>query len=518
MYDRNFINRAGRMRWIILALSCFIMFGNYYAFDNPSALNRQLRAWMPHTSNAEFEYRLSSLYTIYSAPNIFLPFLVGRALDRLGSRSFLIALSILVCAGQLIFALGATVKSWPWMMIGRLIFGLGGESLAVAQSRLVTEWFLGRELGLAIGLNLSIARIGTVVNNNISPRIAHDRLGAGGGVPGACWAGLISCLFSFACTLACIYLDALYRPVEQISAAEDLEDKAAAAAVNTPLTKYIKLFGGGSLATNSSFIHPSFYLIVLLNFTSYGAVLCFNNVASAYLQERYFPAQLLKANLAMSIPDSTAIFLVPLIGWIVDRSGFKLATIAVGQGTLMLGHWLLSVGLHPESPIFPLLLLGVGYSTLLALWSCVPFLAGSRKQATSYGFLTASSNFSVTVLPTAVAAFINADASFAAAGAFFAALGALGCLLCGAVWWLNGKWSLGLNCAKFPAHLRGFYGVDDSEANSGSKLIGVADGLEEDDAENNQNFANRHSFPTRPEEGKPTPIRAFRRNQVTLLV
>ncbi len=514
MYEREFIKRAGRMRWVILALSCFIMFGNYYAFDNPSALNRQLRQWMPHQSNAEFEYRLSSLYTIYSAPNVFLPFLIGRALDRIGSRSFLIGLSVLVCAGQLIFSLGASIKSWPWMLAGRLVFGFGGESLAVAQSRLITEWFLGRELGLAIGLNLSIARIGTVFNNNISPRIANGSASNGAGVPGACWAGLVSCLFSFACTLACIYIDALYRPVEE-SVEPKIEHKDND---SRRILFFSKLFSG-SLATNSAYIHPSFYLIVFLNFTSYGAVLCFNNIASAYLQERYFPAQLLKANLAMSIPDSTAIFLVPLIGWIVDRSGWKLGTIVAGQAALMLGHWMLSIGSQPSSPVFSLLLLGVGYSTLLALWSCVPFLAGSKKQATSYGFLIASSNFSVTVLPTAVAAFINADASFRAVGAFFAGLGAAGCALCGAIWWLNRKLSLSLNSAKFPAHLIGFYEVD-GQSDSPSELkiiIEDAESTEDfayEDAENNQNISNLQEAPN---SIKSVPFRSTRRNQISFV-
>lgn len=531
------------MRWIILALSCFIMFGNYYAFDNPSALNRQLRTWMPHETNAEYEYRLSSLYTIYSAPNIFLPFLVGRALDRVGSRSFLIGLSVLVCAGQLIFALGATIRSWSWMLFGRLIFGLGGESLAVAQSRLVTEWFLGQELGLAIGLNLSVARIGTVVNNNLSPRIANKSPTAGGGVPGACWAGLVSCLFSFACTLTCIYIDAIYRPIEQV--AEEIKQQQQqrhalqqrAGNQNKTIFFWSRLFDGdgGSLATNSAYIHPAFYLIVFLNFTSYGAVLCFNNIASAYLQERYYPSQLLRANLAMSIPDTTAIFLVPLMGWIVDWSGWKLGTIAVGQATLMLGHWLLSVGSQPKSPVFSLLLLGFGYSTLLALWSCVPFLAGSRKQATCYGFLTASSNFSVTALPTAVAALINTDGSFGAVGAFFAALGGFGSALCGVIWLLNRKWSLGLNSPKFPAHLIGFYYevndipeikiiTDDDDdvaitttaatAAAKRKVSTMDSEADEEEAENNLSFLNQ----IRNAAGfklSPPPVRPARSSQVS---
>ena len=66
----SYLEKAGNLRWIILALSCFIMFGNFYAYDNPSALNRQLKQWMADRSDAEFEYHLNLLYTVYSAPNI----------------------------------------------------------------------------------------------------------------------------------------------------------------------------------------------------------------------------------------------------------------------------------------------------------------------------------------------------------------------------------------------------------------------------------------------------------------
>lgn len=515
--SRDFLQRAGRVRWLILALSCFIMFGNYYAFDNPSALNRQLRRWMPKQSHAEYEYRLNLIYTIYSAPNVILPFFVGRALDRVGSRSFLIGLSVLVCAGQLIFAVGVTVQSWTWMLIGRLIFGFGGESLAVAQSRLVTEWFLGRELGLAIGLTLSIARIGTVFNNNISPRIASTSPASGGGVPGACWAGLVTCLFSFACTMACVFIDSIYRPIESIEEEPSVSEKKSllkslvfSSNSRAKLLPTLK----DSLSTNSFYIHPAFYLVLLVNFTSFGAVLCFNNIASAYLQERYFAGRILKANLAMSIPDSTAIFLVPLIGLLVDWSGWKLGTISLGQLTLCLGHALLARGMRPQRPYAALMCLGAGYSTLLAMWSCVPYLVGSRRQATAYGFLTASSNLSVTLLPMAVAAFINADSSFHAVGLFFAALGMIGCLICGGLFVLNRRWGLGLNSPKFPSHMVGFYQVGSGDKNTQSletvDAVDVAVYEEEEiDVENRPAYGNHpgnsgknfvKAFPRRPNQ------------------
>jgi MFS family permease len=196
-----------KIRWVVLFLSCWIMFGNYYAFDNPSALNRPLRGILAPVGEDElFQYRLSLLYSLYSVPNVVLPFFVGRWLDRLGSRAILLLLSFLVAAGQLLVAYGLQTSNFSLVVTGRVLFGIGGESLAVAQSRLVTQWFAGKELALAIGLNLSIARVGTVVNNVLSPLVA-DRWS----VSAAFWVGFLSCLLSFCCTVATIVVDRCYH-------------------------------------------------------------------------------------------------------------------------------------------------------------------------------------------------------------------------------------------------------------------------------------------------------------------
>ena len=47
------------------------------------------------------------------------------------------------------------------MAAGRLIFGLGAESMIVAITVAIGQWFVGRQLGFAFGLNLSFARLGS---------------------------------------------------------------------------------------------------------------------------------------------------------------------------------------------------------------------------------------------------------------------------------------------------------------------------------------------------------------------
>lgn len=67
-------------------------------------------------------------------------------------------------------------------LFGRAVFGLGGESLSVASSALLAIWFKNREMALAMGINLTVSRLGSVANNNISSRINESL-----GVSAATW-------------------------------------------------------------------------------------------------------------------------------------------------------------------------------------------------------------------------------------------------------------------------------------------------------------------------------------------
>merc|ERR1711988_509018 len=91
----------------------------------------------------------------------------------------------------MIFMLGGYQQSYHEMIAGRVVFGVGGESMQVAQSSIISVWFKGKELAFALGLNLSIARLGSVVNGIIVPQV-YDQAGLGT----ALGVGFIICLFS----------------------------------------------------------------------------------------------------------------------------------------------------------------------------------------------------------------------------------------------------------------------------------------------------------------------------------
>lgn len=63
-----------------------------------------------------------------------LSFVGGFIIDRwLGVQKATLLFSGLIAAGQLLFACGIQFKSYPVCLLGRFIFGLGGENLTVSQ-------------------------------------------------------------------------------------------------------------------------------------------------------------------------------------------------------------------------------------------------------------------------------------------------------------------------------------------------------------------------------------------------
>ena len=137
-----------KSRWLILFLSCILLFGNYYAYDNPAALALPLQEFMNFD-----DYSLSLLYSAYSLPNLIFPLITGWLVDFHDNNALLLFFSILVCIGQTMFTIGLSIKSFPLMLLGRFIFGLGGESVSIVQCAITTRWFRGKELAFALGFS-----------------------------------------------------------------------------------------------------------------------------------------------------------------------------------------------------------------------------------------------------------------------------------------------------------------------------------------------------------------------------
>lgn len=153
----------------------------------------------------------AALYSIYSWPNVVLCFFGGFLIDRwFGIRLGAIIFSFFILAGQLVFALGAITNKYWLALLGRFIFGLGGESLAVAQNTYAVSWFKGKELNMVFGLRLSFSRVGSTAVFNVMVPIYEY---VGRTYSGYTCLGIVlflaaaTCIFSQFCAFILAYYD-----------------------------------------------------------------------------------------------------------------------------------------------------------------------------------------------------------------------------------------------------------------------------------------------------------------------
>lgn len=151
----------------VLLLSGLILFSFYFVYDIPSALSHHVG----FDSESGIEYKITLLYSVYSLPNIIVPVFFGW-ITHIRKSTLAKLLCTFVFLGHLIFTAGVWGRNFKIMLIGRFLFGIGGESFAVIQNRLISYEFKGKELGFAMGIFSCIARLGTVANFLFTPFLA----------------------------------------------------------------------------------------------------------------------------------------------------------------------------------------------------------------------------------------------------------------------------------------------------------------------------------------------------------
>uniref|UniRef100_A0A8C1UQW2 Lysosomal dipeptide transporter MFSD1 n=1 Tax=Cyprinus carpio TaxID=7962 RepID=A0A8C1UQW2_CYPCA len=360
-------------RILVLVFMCFLGFGSYFCYDNPAALQTQVIQDMS-LNTASF----MQLYAWYSWPNVVLCFLGGFLLDRVfGIRLGTIIFSLFVLLGQIIFAAGALANHFWLMNLGRFVFGIGGESLAVAQNTYAVNWFKGKELNLVFGLQLSMARVGSTVNMNVIGWV-YGRIEAMLGSTGHTTLGITlmiaasTCLFSLICALILGFLD---RRAEKILHKEQGRTG-----------EVIKL-------TDVKDFPVSLWLIFIICVAYYVAIFPFIGLD--------FKMEIICIIVyIISAPAS------PLLGFMVDRTGRNILWVMLAVITTLLSHMMLAFTFW--NPWIAMCLLGLSYSLLAcALWPMVAFVVPEHQLGTAYGFMQSIQNLGLALMSMAAGSILD---------------------------------------------------------------------------------------------------------------
>ncbi|XP_074536321.1 lysosomal dipeptide transporter MFSD1 isoform X2 [Halichoeres trimaculatus] len=372
-------------RVVVLVFMCFLGFGSYFCYDNPAALQTQVIQDL-NLNTAKF----MQLYAWYSWPNVVLCFFGGFLIDRVfGIRLGTIIFSLFVCAGQVVFATGALVNQFWLMELGRFIFGIGGESLAVAQNTYAVNWFKEKELNLVFGLQLSMARVGSTVNMNIMGWV-YSKVATVVGAPGHTTLGAslmlasITCLFSLFCALVLGYLD---KRAERI-----LQKEQGTTGEVIKLTDV------------KDFPFP-LWLIFIICVGYYVAIFPFIGLGQVFFIEKFnfSPAEARAVNSIVYIISAPA---SPVLGFMVDRTGRNVIWVMIAVLATLAAHMILAFTFW--NPWIAMSLLGVSYSLLAcALWPMVAFVVPEHQLGTAYGFMQSIQNLGLALIAMAAGAILD---------------------------------------------------------------------------------------------------------------
>src|SRR5207302_1310547 len=271
-------------RWLVLIFVSLAMFGSYYAYDALSPIADILKQQLGFT-----DLDIGFLQAIYSFPNIFTVLVGGFIIDRIGLRKSLMIFGVLCFIGPAITVMSGHL---PVMAAGRLIFGMGAESLNVAVTTALARWFRGKELSFAFGLNLTASRLGTFAALN-SPTWARAAY--------ASWRTPFLIALGFAAL-------SLVGAIVYWFMEEWAEKNYSLGGVSTDKVVFVDLWKFG----------VSYWLIVALCIVFYSAIFPFQTFAVKFFMEAHGTSREFGGFLS-SMLTLFAMIATPLFGLLVDR-------------------------------------------------------------------------------------------------------------------------------------------------------------------------------------------------------
>lgn len=393
--EKNSISNVSR--WLALACLVVSMFGSYFFDDMFSSLSQLFH----NPELLELGWN-SADYGFYAGGYSFLCvwgglIVCGMLLDKWGVRVTGSIFVGLMAAGAGIVTIAITSGMSPKSSLalayaGCMIFGLGSEIAGVAVTRSIAKWFKGKNMALAMGLQLAIARLGTALALLLSPILVSAKP-AGSfytlmETARPAFAGLLLLLAGTVLWGIFVAMDARFDAVTGSTDKKETteEDKF----------KFSDIF---RVLGNKYFI-----LSALLCVFFYCSIISFKKFATSILIPRFgIPVETASLMVSM-IPFFTVIF-APLFGFMVDKVGKGTKWMIAGSVLVLLAHLMIAFAPQGVSAFgyVAIAMLGVGYSLVpAALWPAIPRIVPEKNLGTAYSLIYWIQNMGMLLVPIAV--------------------------------------------------------------------------------------------------------------------
>jgi predicted MFS family arabinose efflux permease len=369
---------AANHRWLILASAMVSFFAVGMTFFAVPPLYETLR-----TSFALSNLAIGLLMGAIAVPAIALSIPLGAALDRWPPRAAGLAGLATMLVGAAAFAVA---PSYGWLVVGRLVFGVGGLLMNLLLARLVSAAFAGRELALAMALFTGTYPASMIVLFSIHPWLAA-RLG---------WRGEMGLLAGL--VVAAIPLHAFAVP-RHLGNREDAPDVREARTLPASL-----------VALGAAW---------MLYFGAFAAVATFAPEWAGGGS---------RGLLLASVITWVAMLGTPVAGAAIDRSGRPQMWCVAGTALMALTLAVMAVGAAPV--VGAMAALGAVAATVPpAFYSLPSRLVPASRVGFAFGFITAFSNLGAVAGPALAGAVRDATPAWAATWGAFAGVALVGSIL-----------------------------------------------------------------------------------------
>ena len=421
------MNDSPVARWSVLILVALMMFFAYMFVDAMSPLKSLVESSLGWNSGVFGTYAASE-YILNVCGFLII---AGVILDKLGVRFSGVLSAGLMVLGAAIKFVGVsdwfqTTQFAPWLgswwvempasakmaSLGFMIFGCGCEMEGTNVSKILAKWFKGKEMALAMGLEMAIARLGVFGAMWIAPAISN-KFGASIMAPvGFCAALLVIGLINF------IIFGIMDRKFDS-----QLVEAGLATEEKSPEDEF-HVSDLGAI-----FKSKMFWIVALLCVLYYSAIFPFQRYATNFIEETLSIPNDEAAHLFSFFPV-LAMVLTPLLGMFLDRVGKGASMLMAGACVMIVCHlsfaFLLPVLPYKWFATLLIVVLGVSFSLVpAALWPSVPKIIDEKILGSAYCLIFWVQNIGLCLVPVLIGNLREATGGYLVPMIVFAAFGVL---------------------------------------------------------------------------------------------
>ena len=383
------LNDSKAARWSALGIVSFTMLCGYFLTDVMSPLKPMLEEQLVWSSS-DYGFFTSA----YGWFNVFLLMLIfgGMILDRMGVRFTGVgacALMLVGCSIKYAAVAGyiggkeellGMSSQVVYAALGYAIFGVGVEIAGITVSKIIVKWFKGKELALAMGMEMATARLGTMLAMGVT-------------MPFAMYFDSVSAPVLLALIMLCIgFLSFLVYCMMD----KKLDNSTTTAGETAAEDEAFRVSDILLIVKNKGF-----WLIAILCVLFYSAVFPFLKYATDLMINKYGVEEELAGIIPSLLPFGT-LFLTPFFGNLYDRKG-KGATIMIIGSLMLIGvHLLFALPILNEwwFATIVMIVLGIAFSLVpSAMWPSVPKIIPEKQLGTAYALIFWVQNWGLMGVP-----------------------------------------------------------------------------------------------------------------------